>query len=313
MSSQSVTSSDWAALPLTFLQIFRSVGKEHTPLAEYRASPWHEARGQDAVLRAAGRMLFPFYYHFATSVYGIFEGDRLVAWLSLRGWSQALHIQAMFLHPGLQQHDAKASLLLFAEDQARLLKHQWLAATVPLKELSEAHPYEDYGFRRGHWRILRSKGKMQEWPESSNAIRLRPLFGPAARRAYCHFTELDLASGEEGDFASWTAFLFNVLHQRPKGKHWLILKEGQPVGYLCQCGKGSHPHFYLASGPGWWGDPLIAGVFALVCKTPLENLTGIEVRFASSGHHEVAQSLLEPLGFAEHPAASICMFKHLTS
>jgi len=306
-----VPSNGIAIRPLTFVQTYLSAEAVITALLEHdlTAQRW---LGASPPLRFISRYLtLPLYFHWATSGYGAFCDEQLVGWMYLRGWYQVLYIEALTVLPAWRRRGVGKALLRFAEQQAREQRREWLGLTTTFNNMAALHLYESQGFERGHWRIMRGSSSALSSLQGGGTVRLFPLVGHAARSAFRHFARLDVSAGDAADKVTLTRFLTRDPY-RQAGMHWLVIDQGHPVAYLNRHGTSEHLILYLASMPEWWGSP--ANFDALKAALSPGNAlpTMVDVRLASSGHHEAIRPLLEAQGFAECPASIVRMFKHLS-
>lgn len=311
MSPATVAPSNGIAIrPLTFVQTYLSAEAVITALLEHDLTT-QRWLGASPPLRFISRYLaLPLYFHWITSGYGAFSDEQLVGWLYLRGWYQVLYIEALTVLPTWRRRGVGKVLLRFAEQQAREQRREWLGLTTTFNNMVALHLYESQGFERGHWRIMRGSGDALS-PPQGGAVRLLPLIGHAARSAFRHFARLDVSAGDAADKVTLTRFLTRDPY-RQGGMHWLVIDGGRPVAYLNRHDTIEHPTLYLASAPDWWGSPATLEALKAALSARDASPATVDVRLASSGHHEAIRPLLEAQGFVECPASIVRMFKHLS-
>lgn len=296
--------------PLTFLQTLQSADVVIGALLEQESVSPH--RKQPSSLRKLGRRVTrPLYYHLVTSGYGAFDADRLIGWMYLRGWYQVLYIDTLIVHHKYQGQGVGCSLLDFAEKQAREQHREWLGLTVTTGNMASLGSYEAHGFERGHWRIMRCAGGVSNGTALQTAVRLQPLLGSAAQRAFWRFATLDMNAGDTAGHPTLTRFLMQDPYHGP-GLHWLVVADGVPIAYLNRSGTATQPTVFVASGPERWDSPALVDALRIAAGAGRIQPDSVDVRLGSSRHHESARALLEPLGFSEQPAAMLRMFKCLT-
>lgn len=309
--NEKLSSNSLAIRPLTFVQTYLSAEAVLSALLEHDLTT-QRWLGASPLMRALGRYLaLPLYFHWATSGYGAFADERLVGWLYLRGWYQVLYIETLVVLPDWRRRGVGKALLRFAEQQAREQRREWLGLTTTLTNAAALKLYEAQGFERGHWRILRAGSEALAEVRIGGAVRLLPLVGYAARHAFRRFARLDVSAGDAADKVTLTRFLTRDPY-RQHGMHWLVIHEGRPVAYLNRHGDPQHPILYLASVPDWWGHAAALEALKAALQVGSTPPASVDVRLASSGHHEAIRPLLEAQDFVECPATIVRMFKHLT-
>jgi len=227
----------------------------------------------------------------------------------LRGWQQLLYVESLVVLPEFHDQGIEHALLTFGENIARELRRAWLALTVPLGDATISQSYEMQGYRKGHWRVLRSQ---QRVPEGSNGhVSLKRAVGSAAKRAYMQFAEQDLQASDPDTAGVQSRFLMHDPYYSRLGQNWVIETEGRQVGFLHTHGPASHPRMVLATGPESWGSPQLLSIVkqALGGATP----EILDIRLGSARHHDAARAVLEPFGFVEHPTNDVRMFKRIES
>ncbi len=295
MPAEAVAESPLTIRPLTFAQIMQSADewKTHRVTADVGGMP----------LRTLG---LPVAYHLATSAFGAYDGDDVVGWMFLRGWYQVLFVEALSVAPGPHNNAACTALLTFAEEQARTLKRRWLALPASGEDAATLSFFEELGFSRGHWRVLRRKTP----PPARRAgadVELRPLAGPAAEAAFREYAMADVTAG---DAESSEEFLSRFLSDDPYHsgtRAWLARFGGAPLAYLSQ----NTGHIYVAARPQYWGQAAVRDAVERVAQMAKTPAAALVVRLASAGHHDAARPAFEEAGFAEHPARLVRMIKHL--
>lgn len=267
--------------------------------------------GQSKFLRILARYFaLPFYYHLVTSGYGAFVNEELVGWLYIRGWKQMLYIETLATKPAWRKQGIARALLAFAERQARELHRQWMGLTVTGKNEAALHLYEGQGYQRAHWRVMHLNGRRKFKSEDGRRVYLRPIFGPLAYQAYCHFSASDLAAGDGWTVPVLAQQLQHDPHHWP-GREWLVSIGDQPVAYLNRHGSRICPNLYLACEPDWWGNPHVLEAVEAVLSRDADQMKTVILRLGSSGHHDAALPLLTEMGFTTHPTILFRMFKHL--
>jgi GNAT superfamily N-acetyltransferase len=302
---------EYVVVPLSFVQIAKSAGAVMDALLERDVTVQQWCGGPQVLKNLTAATVFPLYYHFATSGYGIFDGSRPVGWLYLRGWRQVLYVETLAVAPEWRTRGVGAALLRFAETQARELRREWLGLTVTLTNDSAIRLYESQGYGRGHWRVLRRQGEPLTFPPAAGKVTLRPLVGWAASRTYRHFAARDLAAGDPETWEVQSRFLVREPHRGWLGRHWAVLIQGQPIGYVHRYGPTSGPAIYLAVDQAWWGSPHLLEAIRFALRPSEQQMAALELRLGSSGHHDAAHHVLASYGFAEHPAATMKMFKRV--
>lgn len=292
--------------PLTFLQTYRYLDGLMEALvgADVDFAAWFE--GHPALLLLARVGPLPLYYHLANSSYGAFVHDALVGWLYLRGRRQAIHIEAMAVQPEYRGQGIGRALTRYAESVAAVLRRRWLSLRVTVNNVEAVRLYESEGYRRAHWHILRCEG-CPTFP-SQGGVTLRALVGPAARRAFYRFSEADLSASDAWGAEAMTRFLTTEPHRR-LDQHWLARVGEEPALYLNAQGPRACPRLYVAALPAWWGTPHEVAILKLVLGRLGGIPSAIELRLASSGHHNVSARALAAYGFDERPTCKMQMLK----
>ncbi len=310
MSSDCVTQQGLAIRPLTFLQTYQSADVVIGSLLQQDADVqrWLGPASLRTLFRYT---LVPLYYHWATSGYGAFADEQSVGWMYLRGWYQVLYIETLVVHSDWQQQPIGTALLHFAETQAREQRREWLALTVTNASPYILEQYEAHGFERGHWRLMHCEGVHAFSDHSASGIRLVPLIGQAVQRVYHRFAHLDVTASDAAGRASLARFLTRDPYRR-LGRNWLVVYKDQPIGYLNGQVNDAQCTFYLASDPHWWGSPAEFSAVHAALEALSVSPASIDLRLASSGHHEAARQALGQHGFAECSATTVRMYKNLS-
>lgn len=310
MSSKHIMTPDITICPLPFWPTYESAGALLASMLEQDAT-LQKWLGRSGILRALARGFFlPTYYHLTTSGYGAFVGEELAGWLYLRGRRQILYIETLATRPAWRKQGIGNALVCFAEAQARELHRQWLGLTVTATNEAAVRLYERNGYRRAHWRIVQHDGEKGLPSAHDQTVRLQPVFGLAAWRAYRRFTAIDLEAGDGWAAPASTRLLGFDPHRQP-GREWLVMVDDQPVAYLNKHGSRACPNIYLACGPDWWKDHRIVQAIGVSLNGDILSARSISLRLASSGHHDAALPLLSETGFVTRPAGVFKMFKCL--
>lgn len=93
-------------------------------------------------------VILPLYFQWRCAGYGAFQGERLVGLTYLRARRQALHVDAIAVHPDFRRQGIGRALLRLAERQARTAGRRWLSLRVTLSNEPAVRLYESEGFRR---------------------------------------------------------------------------------------------------------------------------------------------------------------------
>lgn len=302
--------------PLTFLHTYQIADQltspraaQTTDIATGQAMPrWLRA---SAITRALG---MPLYYYWATSGFDAFDGERSIGWIFLRGWFQLFYVDALLVHPEWAGRDVEAQLLGFAEQQARELKREWIGLTLNTTGGETPEWFEERGYQRTHWRVMHHTDFSLALRTSGQGVELRRLFGRKQRDAFRRFARQELDVGNEPAREPLTRFLMPRPTRWP-GKSWHVVFDAHAIGTLNLRKQAGRVVMHIAAPEEWWGSaPLLAGV-QLALQSEREVLSGerrtLDLRFASSGHHEAARDALSALGFDERPAATVRLFKRL--
>lgn len=300
-------------LPLTFLQIYRSADVLMAALAAQETGTQSRLSSPRALRGLIRRIGLSLYYHWLTSGYGAYAGERAVGYLYLRGWEQILYVETLVVRPEWQDRGVESTLLRFAEEQARQLSRKWLGLTANPGLSGSVELYEAEGYRRGHWHVLRHEGRLALPSSSSRGeVQLRRLGGLAGRRLCHRLARREQLAGE----ASGDERLAGFLAHDPycgSGKYWLLSSGGggQPIACFNQRSRSSCFTLYVACDPDWWAaPPVLDGLMRLLSQQG-DEASIVDVRTGSNEHHEALRPELERLGFVERPAAAIRMFKRL--
>lgn len=295
--------------PLTFLQIYRSTDRVLSALLEQDAVVQQWFGGSWAFRTLATHTGMPLYLHWATSGYGVLDGDELLGWLFLRGWHQILYVETLAVRPDARQRGIGAALMEFAEAQAHELNREWLGLSVAVLNEKAVRLYEQMGYQRGHWHILCCDGEPALPHVSLPPVQLRPLVGLAAERVFYQQTTLDLAASDPETADVRVRFLSREPYRRILGQHWAVIADGKTIAYLHQHYQADKTILYVASESVWWGSQTLTSALFSLLRNRNNPGGKIEIRFASTGHHNATCPALQSIGFTQEPAVTMKMLK----
>lgn len=294
--------------PLTFLQIYQTSNLFIDALEEQDITVQEWSTKLPVIKRLAAVTAIPIYYHLLTSAYGAFEQNQLAGWLYLRGWRQVLYIEGLAVLPSHRRHGIGRDLLRFAELQGYQLRREWLGLTVTVSNLAAVRLYEQMGYQHGHSRILCTAAPIKPIPASGSS--LRPLLPPQANTVFHDLAERDMIDHDSETGSVLSRFLGRERYRSPFGRHWLVMSNGKSIGYLNRYRKDNRVIVYASAPKFAWGTTEMISAIGQVISD-VEAGTRIDLRLASTGHHDAAREALAAYGFSEAPSATMKMFKHL--
>jgi GNAT superfamily N-acetyltransferase len=298
-------------VPLSFLQIYQSADSILNALLEQDSVTQRWFGGSPLLRSVVSHSGMPLYYHWATSGYGVLNGDELLGWMFLRGWEQVLYVETLAVRPQARRRGVATALLDFATQIAQELHREWLGLTVTVTNENAVRLYEGQKFQPGHWRILKHENLADiPWGETPN-VELRRLLGPGAERAFKHFSKVDLEASDPDTVSAHVRFLPRELYRRVWGRHWGVRINGRMVAYLHHHRYDKRQIVYLASEPQWWGSPMLLQTLLKTLAGQSAQCDSIEVRLASRAHHEAACAVLVNAGFSDEPALTMKMIRNL--
>ncbi len=298
--------------PLTFLQILQAAQHIVEDRLAYETVVRHGPNAPVPAHSLAHILGLPLLYHWTTSGYGAFYGEQPVGWMFLRGWYQVLYIEALIVLPEWRDRGIEETLLACAECHARQLQRQWLGLTITADNNKNLEFYKARGYLRGHWRVLHHESLPPASLGAKEAVRLVPVVGLAARRAFRHYASLDLGAVDAPNEITLARFLARDPYCCPR-RGYLVVYQSQPIGYV-----NINPHrlpltVYLASGREWWGSQPMVDAVRIALRTSGRAPTSLDLRLGSNAHHDAARTRFEEMGFAEQPAVSTLMFKRISA
>ena len=297
--------------PLTFLQILQAARYIVEDRLAYETVVRHGPGAPVPPPSLAHTLGLPLCYHWATSGYGAFYGEQPVGWVFLRGWYQVLYIEALVVLTGWRERGIEEMLLACAECHARALQRQWLGLTITADNNKSLEFYKARGYLRGHWRILHHESLPPDTLQAEGAIQLAPVVGLAARRAFHHYASLDLSAADASNEIALVRFLAQDPYRR-SGHDYLVVYQGQPIGYVNVNQHRLPLTIYLASGREWWGSRPMVEAVRIALRASGRASTSLDLRLGSSAHHDAARTCFGEMGFTEQPAVSTLMFKRIS-
>lgn len=292
--------------PLTFLQIYGSAETIIDSLLEGDATTRYFLADNPQLRTLARFTAVPLYYHLTTSGYSASVDGKIVGWVFVRGRYQILYIDTLVVSPLWRRKGIAKMLMNYVEQQAFELHREWLGLTVTVTNEASLKLYEGEGYQRSHWHVFR--GQIVRSKQSAS-LGLRRLWGFAAERAYRRLVTRDVYAGDPWFAPAENRFL-TLEPYRQRGKEWALVRDGEQVAYFNHYFENGIVHLYIAADPRWWGSPDIVESIGVILGGD-DQATMLQIRLASSGHHQAMFAVSDQLGLNESPAVTMRMFKRL--
>lgn len=307
MPAESAPQQGLTIRPLTFLQVYRTVGPLHTTHNGSK-SPVKPGDGDGSRGRPLPA-LQPLVYHLAMSGYGAFDGQDSRGWMFLRGSHQVLVVDSLHTADDEAAPVAADALLGFAERQARLMRRRWLGALVEDGEPPGGNgAFAARGFQGRSVCVYRAGAPAVAPKSAVSGDGLRVLSGSRGELARARFARAALALEDSADGEYLARFLLgDVVPVR----HWLVEQDGGPVAYLGSGVLAGRPVVEVLTGSARQAEAAILAGLQQVLAHVLAvagHRREIELRIAGSEQAAALQAGLAALGFA---AAETCPVQRL--
>ncbi len=260
--------------------------------------------------RLYNQVTIPFYLLTSGWGYKVVRGGQIAgfAYLSLRPQSGYI-FNVVVDHP-FRRLGVGRTLMLYLEQKIRQHGRAWATLQVDAGNAPAQTLYHSLGYQPYHpyfWHWAGRHWLRQEIPEWACLVGVRG----RGRGLYHHFATLERETGDP-----WAASLVGNEYPLPRpthGQEWRCVWQGQDVGYAWVDGGNEGTGMILLLQPQWWGQGDVLSGFVQLLLDEVGGRQGVvDLHLGSSGHHDAAAAILQPLGFIPRPQPRILMLKNLS-
>ena len=182
----------------------------------------------------------------------------------------------------------------------------WLALQVDHGNRPAQQLYEQLGYQTYHPHYMSRTGETTFPRTETSGLVVEPLSHYPGRQLFRRYHHTEVQAGD-----LWAAPIVNDYEMVAKsgGSFWRCLLHGREVGCAWITMGRQRLQLRLACQPDYWGHVTTGGLVKRLLDERGHSPAEIELYFASSAHHQLADPLLTTLGFEPRVQWRMLMFK----